>query len=70
MEDLDASFRKLKAEWLDLYDQLTRRDERLRKREERAREPAGDTNGEQPLEVGPQNVSSARLAALRARRAR
>lgn len=34
--DLEADVRRLQAEWLDMYDKLVRRDERLRKREERA----------------------------------
>lgn len=34
--DLQADVRRLQAEWLDMYDKLVRRDERLRKREERA----------------------------------
>lgn len=34
--DLQADQRRLQAEWLDMYEKLTRRDERLRKREERA----------------------------------
>jgi hypothetical protein len=36
VEDLDADVRRLKAEWVDMYDKLVRRDERLRRREERA----------------------------------
>lgn len=34
--DLQADVRRLQAEWLDMYEKLVRRDERLRKREERA----------------------------------
>lgn len=34
--DLQADVRRLQSEWLDMYDKLVRRDERLRKREERA----------------------------------
>lgn len=37
--DLEADVRRLQAEWLDMYDKLVRRDERLRKREERAAGP-------------------------------
>lgn len=36
LADVQADVRRLQAEWLDMYDKLTRRDERLRKREERA----------------------------------
>ena len=45
---LDSDFRRLKAEWLDMYDKLTRRDERLRKREERAEKdaPVSETPGD------------------------
>lgn len=34
--DLEADVRRVQAEWVDMYDKLMRRDERLRKREERA----------------------------------
>lgn len=36
LADVQADVRRLQAEWLDMYDKLVRRDERLRKREERA----------------------------------
>lgn len=36
VDDLEADMRRLKAEWVDMYEKLVRRDERLRKREERA----------------------------------
>lgn len=36
MKDLEADVRRLQTEWLDMYEKLVRRDERLRKREERA----------------------------------
>jgi len=39
VEDLEREVRGLKAEWLDQYDKLTRRDERLRKRQERENTP-------------------------------
>ncbi len=48
--------RGLKGEWLEMYDKLTRRDDRIRKRQER--EPEAD-----PIQNTPQAVK----AALRAR---
>jgi hypothetical protein len=36
VDDMEADVRRLQAEWVDMYDKLVRRDERLRKREERA----------------------------------
>ena len=36
VSDLQADVRRLNAEWVDMYDKLVRRDERLRRREERA----------------------------------
>lgn len=43
-EDLAADVRRLQAEWLDMYEKLTRRDERLRKREERAGQASATPN--------------------------
>ena len=56
LEDLQRDVRGLKAEWLDMYEKLTRRDERLRKRQERE-------NGATP----PQDTLQAQKAQLRAR---
>jgi len=36
VSDVQADVRRLNAEWVDMYDKLVRRDERLRRREERA----------------------------------
>lgn len=50
LNDTQADVRRLQAEWLDMYDKLVRRDERLRKREERAAGPADPTpNGKAAL---------------------
>ena len=62
LEDLESAHRRLKAEWVDMYEKLTSRDERLRKREARS-EAAGDTNGQLAM---PEVVGN-RKSQLRAR---
>ena len=62
IEDLERQFRGLNTEWLDMYDKLARRDDRIRKREER--QSAGD-----PLPMTPQDVKAALRARLAAGRA-
>lgn len=56
LEDVEREIRGLKAEWLEMYDKLTRRDERTRKRLERETAP-------DPAQMTPQE----RKAALRER---
>jgi len=56
VEDLERAMRGLQAEWLEMYEKLSRRDDRIRKRQERENEP-------DPLPMTPQAVK----AALRAR---
>lgn len=58
LEDVERELRGLKAEWLEMYDKLTRRDDRIRKRQERETAP-------DPAPMTPQDVK----AALRARMA-
>jgi len=56
IEDLQREMRGLKAEWLEMYEKLTRRDDRARKRLERENDPI-------PAITTPQEAK----AALRAR---
>lgn len=56
LEDVEREMRRLKEDWIDYLDKISRRDERLRKRQERA-------SGQIPAFHTPQDVK----AALRAR---
>lgn len=63
VDDMEADIRRLKAEWLDMYDKLVRRDERLRKREERA-------GGGEPLPADPKASLWARARSQHGQRGR
>jgi hypothetical protein len=44
MDDLKADHKRIRGEWEDIFERLTRREDRVRKREERER----DRNGGEP----------------------
>lgn len=52
LEDLERSFKGLDLEWTETYDKLRKLHSRLAKRDQRAQEDAGDTNGKREG-VGP-----------------
>lgn len=60
LEAVESQQRLLLAEWLEMYDKLTRRDERLRKRQERE-------NGAGGTQDTPQDVKAALRARVAAR---
>lgn len=60
--DLRAEVKRLRAEWEDMFERLVRRDDRIRKREERA-------NGASPQLTIPQDKKAALWARLRAGKA-